>query len=210
MTANLTVTWATHCRCLSYRIVLVLASVVALAGCAKAPQIDSIDESLRVASLDVVVPETSKHGDFNWAPGGIARTFPPDKVGLTKNMISSDFATGLRREIIPASANGQRAVNVLIEIYNLNLRGPEGFSDPTQTLTSIVAVMDVKDATTGEYLIAEEWITLNEISREWKGRSFGERVRIIQAVSGKKGNYIRSYDILLKEFPIEIKRRLLK
>ena len=191
---------ASLCQIMNWRTVLGLALFAALSACAPAPQIASVNQSLRVNSINVIIPVKSKHGKINWAHGGHDNQFPPERIGLSKSKIRSDFSAVLRREIIPATKNGQRVVNVQIEIYNMSLRGP-GHQGPADT-TAMVSIMDVTDAATGDPVISDEWMFLNSYQK----KSYKE----IWAISLSPGNYIRSYNTLLRLFPADIRKRLLK
>lgn len=192
METLLTKALAFLCQIMNRRTVLGLASFAVLSACAPAPQVTSLNQSLRVNSINVIIPVKSKHGKINWAHGGHKNEFPPEHIGLSKSKIISDFTAVLRREIIPATRNGQRSVNVQIEIYNMYLRAP----------TNMVSIMDVTDAATGDPVIRDEWI----YPSIYGGKSYKERRAILKA----QNNYIRSYNALLRVFPGDIRKRLIK
>jgi hypothetical protein len=186
------------------RAVLGMAFVVAISACAPPPKINSVTESLQINSIKITVPDKSRHGDFKWVFGRQANTFPSESIGLSKEKIQRDFSNVARREILPAFSSGQRKVNVEIEIYSMRLKGPTARSSTVPTLSSstMIVVMDVKDTVTGAVVISEEWIAIDEL--------WSKSVEEIREIIKTEGNYIRSYDTLLKLFPLEMKKRLLK
>lgn len=167
-----------------HRFGLVLTTVVALSACAPVPlQTDSVTESWRVNSINVVVSD--KEDDFFKSIGSPLRVFPQN-IGLTQSRIASDFSSALRREIIPASKQGKRSVDVVIQITSISL-----LNNSLKFGTMVTAYMYVTDEVSGETLISREQIGF--FDKEAKGEG-----------------YIRAYEVLLEAFTDEAKRRLVK
>ncbi len=174
---------------LYFKLGLVLTAAVALSACVPVPlQTDSVTESWRVNSINVVV--TDEEDDFFKAIGSPLKSFPQD-IGLTQSKIASDFASALRREIIPASKSGERSVDVTIRITSISL-----LNNSLRFGTSIWAQIYVTDGVGGETLISKESLRyFDEDDKGWRG--------------SRKG-YIRAYEELLEMFTAEAKRRLVR
>lgn len=167
------------------RVVCSLAVLVALSACSLTTQSDGLQDKLRVESVSVVLETSGSYPFYYNLPEEESVRFSTGDTGLTKNKIASDFSTALRRELIPASRNGQRPVDVKIQILRLSLL------TGSNNWTELVSILFVQDRETGEMLVDKEEVYVCDCYE-------------------KTQNIVQAYDFLLKGTPAEVKRRLLK
>lgn len=183
-----------------------LAVLVALSACGIAPglaplQTNNLKESLRVESVSVVLKDEQQAIAAIESAFGQdeVRNYPRESVGLTKSKIVSDFSSALRRELIAASQKGQRPVDVRVQFRNMTLMGDLGEkvgNFAMSDLTIAQAFLFVRDRESGKMLIEKEFVSVCMCDRQrWMNET---------------PNVVQSYEYLLKAFPAEIKRRLLK
>ena len=103
---------------------------MALSACSFSVQSDGLQDKLRVETVSVVFAEISSFERFNYrVADSESIRYSTDDTGLTKEKIASDFSAAPRRELIPSSRNGQRPVDVEIQLFSLTLvAGPNNLS----------------------------------------------------------------------------------
>jgi len=142
------------------RLNTVLLLICALTSCTIAPPIDpELTDRIRV--VDVTVQTDG----LRTAPLSLL-----EEIGQSEAQVGNDIARALRSELVPISSDGVRAVTMdfSIEMILLNRtlqpERPGGFirTNYDAPYSQIFSILQIRDSTTGEILVARQGIAGND------------------------------------------------